>query len=74
MRTYGGYGSGLRCTLCDAPSHKHQIEYELDFPGPDQKRLPKWTLRLHLPCYHAWSFAREIAWGGDMREARLQVA
>ena len=61
MRMYDGFGSGRRCAPCNVPIEEHQIEYELDFPGPDRARLPQWTmqLHLHLPCHHAWNLERE---------------
>ena len=44
--TYGGYGSGGRCSLCGVPIARTEVEYEVAY-GND-------AYRFHFMCHAAW--------------------
>ena len=52
-RIDAGYGTGIRCDLCDQPIASDKIEY--DVADPRSLKL----LRFHLACHLAWQ--RECA-------------
>jgi hypothetical protein len=44
---YGGYGDGLRCSLCDERIPSNEIEFEIDLPTGTR-------LRVHRRCEAIW--------------------
>jgi len=54
-RTWGGRGTGLACSLCDAPILPSETEMELEFEG-----APTPVLRFHLQCQSIWEAARQV--------------
>jgi hypothetical protein len=56
FRTWGGYGSGHRCDLCEKPIQSDEIEYEVEYGERADT-----TLRFHLVCQSVWQLevARE---------------
>ncbi|MEP7244236.1 MAG: hypothetical protein ABI885_11165 [Gammaproteobacteria bacterium] len=54
-RTWGGRGTGLACSLCDAPILPSETEMELEFEG-----APTALLRFHLQCQSVWEAARQV--------------
>lgn len=50
-RTWGGRGSGLACSLCDAPIADTEPEMELEFDGSVM-------VRFHLQCQSIWDAER----------------
>lgn len=54
-RTWGGRGTGLACSLCDAPILDSETEMELEFEGAQTP-----VLRFHLQCQSVWEAARQI--------------
>jgi hypothetical protein len=57
IRTWGGRGSGLPCSLCDSAILPTEPEMELEFE-PSQGST---VLRFHLQCQTAWEAARNAA-------------
>lgn len=57
VRTWGGRGSGLNCSLCDAPILATEPEMELEFDGSENGRA---TIRFHLQCHSIWDSERRI--------------
>lgn len=54
-RMWGGRGTGLPCSLCDAPILESQPEMELEYEPA--ARTP--TVRFHLRCQSVWDRARQ---------------
>ncbi|MBX5462910.1 MAG: hypothetical protein IRZ28_17715 [Steroidobacteraceae bacterium] len=52
-RVWGGYGSGLPCSLCDQPILATEPEMELEYESSE--RVP--TVRFHLRCQVLWDSA-----------------
>ena len=46
-RMWGGNGTGQRCSLCDKPIERYQIEYEVE-------HTEALALRFHTACLSAW--------------------
>ena len=44
--TYGGYGSGERCSLCGEPIARTEVEYEVAYSND--------AYRFHFLCHAAW--------------------
>jgi hypothetical protein len=58
VRTWGGHGEGLPCSLCNEPITQSDIEYELQFhPDPALPRME--SRRFHPRCLAAWEFERD---------------
>lgn len=58
---WGGYGSGLLCSLCNEVIQRDQVEYEIEFECGDGRK----TYRFHFLCHAAWQVecAREQTMG-----------
>jgi len=54
-RTWGGRGSGLACSLCDAPILDSEPEMELEYEPPSANAV----LRFHLQCQSIWETERQ---------------
>jgi hypothetical protein len=54
-RTWGGRGSGLACSLCDAPILDSEPEMELEY----EEASPNAVLRFHLQCQSIWEVERQ---------------
>jgi hypothetical protein len=52
VRTWGGPGSGLTCSLCDQPITASEPEFELQL----EAAVP---VRFHRECHAIWDYARE---------------
>lgn len=52
LRTWGGPGSGLACSLCDQPITSSEPEFELQL----EAAVP---VRFHRECHAIWEYARE---------------
>ena len=56
-RVWGGPGVGARCSVCEKPVTRDEVEYELEFahdganPGLDRYHL-------HLRCFALWELER----------------
>jgi hypothetical protein len=48
-RMWGGHGIGQRCSLCDKPIERYQIEYEVELRGATVQ-----TFRFHTVCQSIW--------------------
>jgi hypothetical protein len=55
-RMWGGRGSGVACSLCDAPILESEPEMELEYEAT--ARMP--TVRFHLRCQTIWDVARQV--------------
>jgi hypothetical protein len=55
-RTWGGRGSGLACSLCDAPILDSEPEMELEYEEPPSSNA---VLRFHLQCQSIWETERQ---------------
>jgi hypothetical protein len=53
-RTWGGMGSGLRCTLCNEPILNTEPEFELQFDTSSSAP----PIRFHRQCHSVWESAR----------------
>jgi hypothetical protein len=57
-RTWGGYGVGVKCAICELPVTKQEAEFEIEYgeghhPGID-------TFHVHVRCFAAWEFERTL--------------
>jgi hypothetical protein len=48
-RLFAGYGDDQRCSVCDQPIQRHQIDYEVE--------LNELRRHFHLSCHAAWRLA-----------------
>jgi len=64
LRTWAGHGTGANCHGCGAAIQSHEIEYEIELPGPggrEERALPYQSshdgpsLRFHFACYRNWT-------------------
>jgi hypothetical protein len=55
VRTWGGLGVGLTCSLCDAAILSSEPEFEVQFDLSPQSV----SLRFHRQCHSIWSDVRE---------------
>jgi hypothetical protein len=55
-RTWGGRGSGLACSLCDAPILDSEPEMELEYEEASSSNA---VLRFHLQCQSIWENERQ---------------
>jgi hypothetical protein len=59
-RTWGGPGVGARCTVCDRPVTRDDLEFEIQFEKegtpPGDGDLDKF--HVHVRCFAAWEFER----------------
>jgi hypothetical protein len=59
-RMWGGPGVGARCSVCDLPISKYEMEFEIQYardsnnPGLDH-------FHAHVRCFAAWELEREPA-------------
>ena len=59
-RTWGGPGVGARCTVCELPVTKDEMEFEIQFArDSDSPGLDKF--HVHVRCFAAWEFERKTA-------------
>jgi hypothetical protein len=63
-RTWGGRGSGLACSLCDAPILDSEPEMELEYEEPPSSNA---VLRFHLQCQSIWDAERQEPVGPTWR-------
>jgi hypothetical protein len=56
LRVWGGYGSGLVCSLCDEPIHPNEPEMELEYEASGHHPV----VRFHLRCQVLWDAARQV--------------
>ena len=53
QRSWGGWGTGACCMICDKPVERHDVEYELQFAqghdGSDRANS-----HVHIRCLAAW--------------------
>jgi hypothetical protein len=54
VRTWGGLGSGLICTLCDEPILNTEPEFELQFDSAPSTP----AIRFHRQCHSIWESTR----------------
>ena len=55
--TWGGYGVGTCCMICDTPITQVQIEYEIHFVHDRASpRVDRYAL--HIRCFSAWEMER----------------
>ena len=63
LRTWAGHGTGAVCHGCGESIRSHEIEYEIELPGPAAReaRVPPYqgshdgrSLRFHFACYRNW--------------------
>jgi hypothetical protein len=57
-QTYGGYGTGRHCQLCEAPITAQEVEYELEFETGNEHPADKFLVCLHLGCHAIWEYER----------------
>ncbi len=50
VRVWGGYGSGLPCSLCTQPINRDDIEYQIAQHADGQLRIS----HFHFECHAAW--------------------
>jgi hypothetical protein len=55
-RMWGGRGTGVACSLCDAPILDSEPEMELEYDPP----APVAIVRFHLRCQSIWDIARQV--------------
>lgn len=58
-RMWGGAGAGARCTICDQPIGRDEIEFELQFASDGGYSLH--SHHFHRRCFAAWELEREAA-------------
>ena len=63
LRVWGGYGSDLRCSLCEKPIRSDDIEYEIEQPGAASVTI----YRFHFDCHAAWQL--ECIWAASQNSA-----
>jgi hypothetical protein len=54
--SYAGKGTSVTCALCDAPILASEIEYELEFAGPDAPERK--IMHFHSSCESIWNEER----------------
>ena len=57
-RSWGGYGVGAACAICELPVTKQEVEFEIQYgdghsPGIDE-------FHVHVRCFAAWDFERRL--------------
>ena len=57
-KTWAGRGSGLLCSVCDAPILETQIEYEVDFEWSEGFTHRRETYLFHESCHQIWNRER----------------
>jgi hypothetical protein len=55
-RSWGGYGSGAECSICDVKINDDGLEMELEFDGGGNGRPRKF--HVHVECFTAWDLER----------------
>jgi hypothetical protein len=58
-RTWGGPGSGTRCSVCGEPVMPDQMELEIEY-GRNGEAPGLANYRLHVRCFAAWEFASDL--------------
>jgi hypothetical protein len=59
-RTWGGSGAGEPCCVCGRPIVPDEKGLELEFAATRADGGTR-ALHMHIPCFAAWRFAREVA-------------
>jgi hypothetical protein len=54
---WGGPGVGVPCSVCEKPTTREEMEYELEF-DPDSDNLSLDQFHMHLRCFAAWEVER----------------
>ncbi len=65
-RMWGGPGVGARCTICERPIGRDEVEFELQFARDGNSGLG--NHHLHVRCFAAWELERETGADADRRE------
>lgn len=54
-RSWGGPGSGEKCSICKAPVPHDEVEFELEFVRAEGVT----THHIHVACFTAWECERD---------------
>jgi hypothetical protein len=66
---WGGRGTGLVCSLCDAPILASEPEMELEYEGT----APIPVVRFHLQCQFVWEAERQSPKASDWTSVEEQL-
>ena len=56
QRVFGGYGSGVDCSICGNPLIPEQVELELEFSA--DAFMPASSQHVHPRCHAVWDLER----------------
>jgi len=57
-RVFGGQGSCLSCSLCNAAILESSLEFEADYQPATADGGEPHTFRFHAVCYQIWDYER----------------
>jgi hypothetical protein len=56
-RTWAGFGGGGPCDGCGGPISSSEVEYELEFAGPNGSQR---AFHLHVGCLAIWQELKDV--------------